>query len=79
MFGSVGAVHDHHDEPWHHIVDVSGPDVVSGIQRNDVVGPQPWSHTMAELGSGDAFVGITSNEEFHTACWVWYDPFVYQD
>ncbi|KAL2066273.1 hypothetical protein VTL71DRAFT_2344 [Oculimacula yallundae] len=30
MFGSVGAVHDHHDEPWHHIVDVSGPDVVSG-------------------------------------------------
>ena len=41
MFGSMGALHGHYDEPWHHMFDTSGVGTVSGIQGGGMMGPPP--------------------------------------
>ncbi|KAH7378968.1 hypothetical protein BKA64DRAFT_648394 [Cadophora sp. MPI-SDFR-AT-0126] len=67
----IGALHDNYDEPWRHMFGVNGLDVVSGIQRSGVVEPQPRSDAMAELGSGDAFVGNIDVGEFDAGYWAY--------
>lgn len=61
MFGSIGALHGHYDEPWHHMFGTSGAGVVSGIQGGGIMGPPPPlpDTAMGEQQSGQNSYGAT--------------------
>ncbi|KAH9214215.1 fungal-specific transcription factor domain-containing protein [Leptodontidium sp. 2 PMI_412] len=72
MFGSIGALHGHFDEPWHHMFGVSGPGVASDIQGGGTMRPPPPpENAMTEQGSGSMFVGNIGTGEFEAG----YGPF----
>lgn len=72
MFGSIGALHGHFDEPWHHMFGVSGPGVASDIQGGGTMRPPPPpENAMTEQGSGSVFVGNIGTGEFEAG----YGPF----
>ncbi|KAH7317930.1 fungal-specific transcription factor domain-containing protein [Rhexocercosporidium sp. MPI-PUGE-AT-0058] len=66
MFGSIGALHGHYDEPWHHVFGVTEPGAVSGIQSGtSFMGPPlPPENTMTEQNPENLFTGNIDTEQF---------------
>ncbi|KAL2065211.1 hypothetical protein VTL71DRAFT_2880 [Oculimacula yallundae] len=55
MFGGIGALRGHYDEPWHHMFSVDEPSVASGIQSSGgMMGPPPPLGQMQ--GAGNVYV-----------------------
>ena len=72
MFGSIGALHGHYDEPWHHMFGASRPGVIYDIQGGGAMGPPPLP-AIAEQdnGSENSFAGNIGAGKFDPR----YGPF----